>query len=115
MNVKLPEPIETYFRSSENGALQEAVATFAPEATVFDKGEDLEVAGREAIHLWMADYTSKYKTTLEVTDVAEQDGQFIVTTLVSGNFPGSPAEFVYRFELRNGLIDRLVIDFVGFK
>lgn len=115
MSIKLPEPIETYLRSSENGALQEAVAAFAPEATVFDQGEDHEVAGREAIHYWMADYTSKYKTTLEVTGVAEEGQETVVTTLVSGNFPGSPAEFVYRFVLRDGLIDRLVIEFVSFK
>jgi len=115
MSIKLPQPIENYFRYSENGAIDEAAAAFDSEATVFDKGEDLEATGREAIHRWMTDYTSKYKTTLEVVDLVEESGEFVVTALVSGNFPGSPAEFVYRFILQDGLIDRLVIEFIGFK
>jgi len=115
MNIKLPEPIENYLRSSETGDLEKAAAAFAPDATVFDEGEDTNVVGREAIHRWMTEYTSKYKTTLEVTDMVEEDGEVILTTLVSGNFQGSPAEFRYRFALRDGLIDRLVVEFVGFK
>jgi hypothetical protein len=111
----LPEPIENYFRHSANEAIEEAVATFTPEATLFDQGEDTKAVGREAIHNWMTDYMSKYKTTLEVVGMIEEVGKVVVTTLVSGNFPGSPAEFVYRFVLRDGLIDQLVIEFVGFK
>lgn len=115
MSIKLPEPIENYLRYSAEGALKEVAATFAPEATVVDKGEDTEVIGREAIYRWMTEYTSKYKTTVKVVGMVEDDGEVVLTTLVSGNFDGSPAEFMYRFALRDGLIDRLVIDFVGFK
>lgn len=115
MSIKLPEPIENYLRSSESGDIDRAATAFAPEATVVDEGEDTEFVGREAIHRWMTEYTSKYKTTLEVTDMVEKDGEVVLTTLVSGNFPGSPAEFAYRFRMRDGLIDRLVVEFVGFK
>lgn len=115
MSIKLPEPIENYFRHSQNEALEEAVATFTPEATLVDEGEDAKAVGREAIRDWMVDYTSKYKTTLEVVGMVEEGSEVVVTTLVSGNFPGSRAEFVYRFVLRDGLIDRLVIEFAGFK
>jgi hypothetical protein len=115
MSIKLPETIENYLRYTADGALKEAAAVFAPEATVSDEGEDTEVVGREAIYHWMTEYTSKYKTTLEVVGMVEEDGEVVLTTLVSGNFDGSPAEFVYRFTLRDGLIDRLVIEFVDFK
>ncbi|RYG44906.1 nuclear transport factor 2 family protein [bacterium] len=115
MSIKLPEPIENYLRHSEGGDIEKAAATFAPEATVFDEGEDTEVVGREAIHHWMTEYTSKYKTTLEVVGLIEKDGEVVLTTLVSGNFPGSPAEFEYRFALHDGLISRLTIEFVAFK
>ncbi len=115
MSIKLPEPIEKYIRNSEIKALDEAVAAFAPDATVVDEGEDTTAVGREAIHAWMADYTSKYETTVEVKDVVEKNGEVVVTVLVSGDFPGNRAEFVYRCALRDGLIERLVVEFVGFK
>ncbi|RYG48420.1 nuclear transport factor 2 family protein [bacterium] len=115
MSIKLPQPIENYFRHSEKGALKEASEAFALDATVIDEGEDSKAVGREAIHGWITEYTSKFKTTLEVVNLVEKDGEAVVTTLVSGDFPGSPAEFVYRFALRNDLIDRLVVEFVGFK
>jgi ketosteroid isomerase-like protein len=115
MSIQLPEPIETYLLSSESGDLEKAAAAFAPDATVVDEGEDAKAVGREAIYHWMADYTSKYKTTLEVTEMVEKEGEVVLTALVSGNFDGSPAEFVYRFVLRDGLIGRMVVEFVGFK
>lgn len=115
MSIKLPEPIETYLRSTANGDLKEAAAAFAPEATVVDEGEDTKVVGREAIYRWLIEVAAQYTTTVEVVGLAEKDGEVVLTTLVSGNFDGSPAEFVYRFVLRDGLIDQLVIEFVGFK
>jgi hypothetical protein len=115
MNINLPEPIENYFRYSAEENPKEAAAAFTPDATIFDKGEDLEVSGREAIYRWFTELTAKYKTTVEVVNLVEEEGEFVATTLVSGNFDGSPAEFVYRFVIRDGLIDRLVIDFIGFK
>lgn len=115
MNIKLPETIENYFRHSADEAHAEAAALFASEAVVVDEGEETEIMGREAIHRWMIELAAKLTTTLEVTGYAEEKGQNVVTTLVSGNFPGSPAEFVYRFDLRDGQIERLVIEFAGFK
>lgn len=115
MSIKLPEALEKYIRNSEIKNLDEAVTAFAPDATVVDEGEDTTVVGREAIRTWMADYTSQYTTTVEVTDMVEKDGEVVVTVLVSGDFPGNRAEFVYRCTLRDGLIARLVIEFAGLK
>lgn len=115
MSIKLPESIDNYFRHSADKNAKEAAAAFTPGATIFDQGEDLEISGREAIERWFVELAAQYQTTLEIVGVVEENGAFAVTTLVSGNFPGSPAEFVYRFTLLEGLIDRLVIEFVGFK
>lgn len=115
MNIKLPETIENYFRYSAEEKPKEAAAMFTADATILDNGEDLKVSGRESIHQWFIELAAKYQTTLEVVGLSEEEGEFVVATLVSGNFPGSPAEFAYRFALRDGLIDRLAIDFVGFK
>jgi len=116
MNTKLPETIETYFQQTAAEAHAEVAALFAPEAVIVDEGEDEEIVGRDAIHQWMIELAAKYKTSIDVTAYEEVGGQGIVTTLVSGNFPGSPAEFVYRFDLQDdGQIARLVMEFAGFK
>jgi hypothetical protein len=115
MSIRLPEPIDSYFRYTASGDLKEAAATFAPEATIVDEGEDATVVGREPIHQWMLETAAKHATTLEVVGTDERDGEVVLAALVSGGFPGSPAEFRYRFVLGDGLIDRLVIEFVGFK
>lgn len=115
MNIKLPEALENYIRHSDNKAIDAAAAAFTPDATVADEGEDTKAAGREAIHAWIADYTSKYTTTTEVIDIVEKDGVVIATVLVSGDFPGNRAEFVYRCTLRDGLIAHLVTEFVGLR
>lgn len=115
MSIHLPEPIANYFRCKADENPTEAAGTFTPAAMVFDKGEDREVFGREAIHRWFIEQAATVKTTVDVVSLREESGEFVVTTFVSGNFKGSPAEFEYRFTLRDGLIDRLIIEFVGFK
>jgi ketosteroid isomerase-like protein len=115
MSIKLPEALEKYIHNSDNKALDEALAAFTPDATVVDEGENTTAVGKDSIRAWMADYTSKYTTTTEVKDMAEKDGEAVVTVLVSGDFPGNRAEFVYRCTLRDGLISRLVTEFAGFR
>jgi hypothetical protein len=40
---------------------------------------------------------------------AEEGDHYAVTTRLEGNFPGSPVDLVYRFVLRDGLINGLEI------
>lgn len=115
MNIKLPKTIETYFQQTTAEAPAEVARLFAPDAVLVDEGEDLEVVGRDAIHQWMIELAAKFKTSIELTAYEEIERQGVVTTLVSGNFPGSPAVFVYRFDIQGDLIHRLVIEFAGFK
>lgn len=114
MSIKLPEPIENYFRFTAEDKAEEAAACFALDAVIFDKGEDLEIAGREAISKWFVELAAKYQNTLEIFNSVEEEGEVVVTAFVSGNFPGSPAEFAYRFVVQDSLIKRLVIEFIGF-
>lgn len=115
MIKNLPEPIAAYFRYKTEDGLNGAPDFLSPDATVIDTGEDTEVNGRDAILRWMAQVADQYKFTTELLGLVEEEGATVVTTLASGDFPGSPAEFAYRFELRDGLISRLTIDFVGFR
>lgn len=115
MNIKLPQAIEAYFQQTAAEDHAEVAGLFTPDAVLVDEGEDLEVVGRDAIRQWMIDLATKSKTLIEVTAYEESNRQGVVTTLVSGNFPGTPAVFVYRFDIQGDLIKRLVIEFAGSK
>jgi hypothetical protein len=115
MTLALPEPIATYFRFKSGTEATDLSACFAPDAVVIDKGEDAEYQGREAILQWMGGAVTDYALKTDFTTVAEADGETVVKALVSGDFPGSPAEFEYRFLIQNSLIERLTIEFVGFR
>ena len=45
----------------------------------------------------------------EPIDVVNADEKFTVKARVSGDFPNSPIELDYRFELANGGIEKLLI------
>lgn len=116
MNFEIPQTIKSYFELTASEAHAEVAELFAPEAVIVDEGEDREIVGRDAIHQWKIELASQLKTTVEVIDFVEKEGTQTATALVSGNFPGSPAEFKYHFEISpEGLIHRLVIEFVSLR
>ncbi len=81
--IKLPEPITAYFDPSNSVA--QKVAAFNETAIVED--EKQRHHGQPEIGKWMEDVKAK----------------------VSGDFPNSPIELDYRFELANGKIEKLLI------
>jgi len=109
MHPALPDSIATYFSAKSEHDTDATLACFTPTAVVFDEGENMEMNGHEAIRKWLEGPIASYKLTTEVTDTREQGGETVVTALVSGNFPGSPIEFYYHFQLKDGKIDRLAI------
>jgi hypothetical protein len=105
MSAILPEPLAAYFAAKNRHDIDAMLAPFAEEAVVKDEGQ--ERRGLAAIRQWMEETTRKYRDTVEVTDVAEAEGATVVTGLVSGNFPGSPAVLHFAFTLERGKIARL--------
>jgi hypothetical protein len=107
MAIHLPKPIETYI-SSENAHDTETLATcFAADATVLDEGRSFE--GLTAIKEWNAETKKKYDHTVEPIDAVEQGGKTVVTSKVSGNFPGSPVNLKFIFRLQGDKIASLEI------
>ena len=107
MPVHLPKAIELYM-SSENAHDADALAAcFAPDATVRDEGRTRE--GLKDIAAWRRETTEKYQHTFAPMAVIERDGKTIVTTKVSGNFPGSPVTLDFVFRLKDGKIASLEI------
>jgi hypothetical protein len=107
MPIHLPKPIEIYL-SSENAHDTEALAAcFAADATVLDEGRTF--AGLTVIKEWKVETKKKYKHTVEPIDAVERGGKTVVTSKVSGNFPGSPVNLEFIFGLKGDKIASLEI------
>ena len=111
--VELPPPIEGYFASKTSSDSEETLAWFTEDATVWDNGEDLVLRGLAEIRRWMTGTVADYKLSSEVVSASQGDGGYRVGVVLSGNFPGSPYRFDYRFVLSNGKISELAIDPIG--
>lgn len=110
--LDLPTPIQSYFSAKGTDA-NVAASCFGEDAVVFDIGEDLELRGIDAIGSWLSRTNDSYKLTSEVRSAQERNGEYVVDVVVSGNFPGSPYQFSYRFKLTGEKIGELAIDPIG--
>lgn len=107
MVATLPAPLAAYFTAKNRHDIDAMLAPFLEDAVVEDESQTRR--GRAAIRKWMEETTRKYRVTVEVADVAEADATTIVTGLVAGNFPGSPARLRYTFTLDGDKIAQLAI------
>jgi hypothetical protein len=105
-DLNLPEPIAAYFEADQRGG--EAVARcFTKPAVVKDEGQTH--CGLEAIKAWKTAASAKYAYTSAPFAVEQKDGRYIVTSRLTGNFPGSPLDLRYLFRLERGKIAHLEI------
>lgn len=106
MTLDLPKPITAYFAADRGDA--EAVAQcFTESAIVKDEGHTYQ--GRAAIKQWKADASAKYQYTSEPFACEQKDGKVVVTSRLTGNFPGSPVNLRFSFELEGDKISSLEI------
>lgn len=105
--IKLPNVISAYFDAKNRQDIEGMIATFADAATVRDEGE--EHRGRAAIRAWMTETTRKYRVTARPTEVTAEGNDLVVASIVTGDFPGSPATLRYRFTLAGNSIIALEV------
>lgn len=106
MSLNLPNPIAAYFTADRTDS--EAVAAcFTDNAVVKDEGHTYQ--GLAAIQQWKIDSSKKYTYTSEPLVTEEKDGKTIVTSRLTGNFPGSPVELRFFFSLEGNKIASLEI------
>jgi len=104
--LDLPEPIAAYFDADRQDGL--AVARcFTREGVVIDEGRTH--AGPAAIDAWKTEASAKYTCTARPHTLEAQGRRYIVTSQVSGNFPGSPLDLRYTFILERGKIASLAV------
>jgi len=104
--LNLPEPIAAYFEADKRGC--DAVAQcFTKRAVVKDEGQTH--SGPDAIKAWKTAADAKYSYAVEPLALEQKDGQFIVTSRLTGNFPGNLVDLRYAFRLERGKIASLDI------
>jgi hypothetical protein len=105
-SISLPKPIAAYFNADSGGG--EAVSQcFTEYAVVKDEGQTH--SGRVAIKKWKTDTSAKYQYTSEPFACEEKDGKIVVTSRLTGNFPGSPVDLRFFFKLEGDKIASLEI------
>lgn len=104
--LDLPEPIATYF-AVDKGDRTAIARCFTDDAVVKDEGH--AYTGLAAIVQWRTGVSAKYTYTSELLAFEEADGRAVVTSRLTGNFPGSPVDLRYRFRLERGKIAALEI------
>jgi hypothetical protein len=105
--MKLPKPIALYIDAENRDDTEALAQCFAEDAVVRDEGRTIE--GLAAIEQWKVETTKKYRHTVEPLASAQKDGKIIVTNRLTGNFPGSPIELEFVFELDGDKIASLEI------
>lgn len=104
--INLPAPISNYFAADKTDG--ESVARcFTDTATVKDEGRTY--TGREAIRAWRTEVSAKYSYVSEPKAVAKDGDTTVVTSRLTGNFPGSPADLRFFFRLDGDKIAELEI------
>ena len=106
MTLNLPKPIAAYFTADK--ADSDAVSMcFTENALVKDEGHTYQ--GRAAIKKWKADASTKYQYTSEPFACEKKDGVTVVSSRLTGNFPGSPVNLRFFFKLEGDKIASLEI------
>ena len=104
--MDLPTPIANYFAADEGDA-ESLSQCFTEDAVVKDEGHTYN--GRAAIKDWKARTSEKYQYTSEQLALDQEDRKAVVTSRLTGNFPGSPVNLRFFFELDGEKIKSLEI------
>jgi hypothetical protein len=107
-DTRLAQPIAAYIAAANAQDIDAVTGCFAANAVVHDEKQDRR--GIEAIREWAEEVSRKYRPVVEVLSAAKTVGPTILLRgRVSGNFPGSPVELRYAFDLKGEKIERLEI------
>lgn len=107
MTLDLPEAVASYFVADQTGDSARLAQCFIPAAIVKDERETHR--GRDAILAWKAASSAKYRYTVEPLSMVVDGPRFVVTGHLEGDFPGSPIDLRYIFELQGEQIAALEI------
>lgn len=106
MAIELPKAIAAYFAADKSNA-DDIAKCFVETAFVKDEGKTY--LGRDEIRDWKRSASKTYEYTVEPFDITTKDRRVVVSSHLTGNFPGSPVDLRYAFVLDGDLIQELEI------
>lgn len=108
---KLPAIIEAFISSTNEHNGDAYISTFADDAMVNDVARNFW--GKASIKKWADKEIITPKITLKPAEVVEHYGEFMITSLIDGNYDKSkvpdPLYLDYFFTLKSDKIVRLII------
>ncbi|UHQ19358.1 nuclear transport factor 2 family protein [Lysobacter sp. KIS68-7] len=107
MKITLPTPIELYLQADAGNDERLFSVCFAADAEVRDEGRTIR--GLDAIIAWKREAKQKYQYRVEPLAASQNGNTVLLIARLTGNFPGSPVELAYTFELRANQIVSLEI------
>lgn len=103
---QLPTPVRTYLTAQGTRDTATALPLFAPDAVVTDQGETF--TGTDALRDFLDHAGAEFTYTTTITGARrEDDGTWVATQRLEGDFPGGVAELDLRFTVRDDRITRL--------
>ena len=105
-SLDLPHVVADYFEADKSDS-DTVSQCFTDNAIVIDEGRTYR--GRAEIKKWKEDASTKYQYTSEPVACERRGGKIIVTSHLTGNFPGSPVNLRYFFGLEGKQIASLEI------
>jgi hypothetical protein len=106
-STTVPATISTLLGAIEARDLAGIHAAFTPDAAIHDEGE--VVHGPAGVERW-ATRVLGYAPVFTVDHVSYDAGETVVTTTVTGSFPGSPLAFRWHLAFAGDRIASLRID-----
>jgi hypothetical protein len=112
-DMKLPKPVADFFEM-KNAHDDEGLWTlFASDAVIIDGGEGTEIHGADEIKKWIKKAISGLKLHTEIRTFEEHNDEWVIDTVMSGDFKASPARFQYFISVQEGKISALRSEFLG--
>ena len=111
--MDLPLPIAEFFRMKNEHDDSGLPSLFSEDATVVDGGEAKTMHGRAEIQSWVTKSIAGINLHTDIESCEGRDGQWIVDTVMRGDFKASPARFLYTIGLRGNKISALRVEFLG--
>ena len=92
----VPAPVQTLLDAANGHDTGAFLKAFAADGVVDDWGR--EFTGPDAIRGWSDKEFIGVSVTLDVTEVAERDGETVVTAQVGGDGFNGPSHFAFRLD-----------------
>jgi hypothetical protein len=113
VDMRLPKPIADFFEM-KNAHDDEGLWTlFASDAVIIDGGEGTEIHGADEIKKWIKKAISGLNLHTEIKSFEQRDHEWVIDTVMSGDFNASPARFQYFIIIEDEKISALRSEFLG--